>query len=188
MDINVSTYWDYMMMIAPPAEVLEVIGKYKKATARLIGNYEGMYSQAHISVSRQYRQMPGTMIQKLDWYKRPISRLNPITLQVNGFSFFKQGDTGATIYAKIELNPEVTNWFTHIRKVFGDKKWDAVPHITIAKNVPAAPFQKVWPKISDKQYQFDFLPQSITVLSRPMIGGHNQIWTPFKELYFNNFG
>lgn len=187
MEINEASYSDYMMIISPPAEVMEVIGKYKKATARLIGNFDGMYGKAHISVSNQHRQMPNIMLQKLDCYQRPINRLNPVKLYVNGFSFFKHGNTGATIYAKIELNPEVNNWFNHLKKIFGDKKKDAVPHITVAKNIPVEQFRVLWPKFADKQYRYEFTPQCLTVLSRPMIGGRDKYWTPVRELYFNNF-
>lgn len=121
MDINASTYSDYMMLISPPPEVIEGISKYKKASARLIGDFEGMYGKAHISLTSQYRQIPGLMMQKLDAYRKPVSSLNPVQLHINGFSFFKHGDTSATIYAKIELNAEVANWFIHLKRIFGDK-------------------------------------------------------------------
>jgi 2'-5' RNA ligase len=188
MDVNANTYSDYMIVISPPVEVDEVIGKYKRATERLIGSFEGMRSKAHISVSQQHRQMPDLMQQKLDCYQRALNRLPPVKLYVNGFGFFKHGDTGATIYAKIELNNEVANWFKQLKRVFGDKKKDAVPHITVARNIPAERFQTLWPKFVDKQYRHDFTPQSLTVLSRPMINGRDKYWTPMRELYFNNFG
>ncbi|WP_348047536.1 2'-5' RNA ligase family protein [Mucilaginibacter sp.] len=188
MDVNEKTYSDYMMVISPPAEVEEMIRKYKKASARLIGDFEGMYSKAHISITNQHRQMPDMMQQKLDCYMRPINRLRPVPMYVNGFSYFTHGNTTATIYAKIELTPEVTNWFLHIKRIFGDKRKDTAPHITVAKSIPMEHFQKLWPKFIGQQYQFEFTPQSVTVLSRPMIGGHGKYWTPFKELYFNNFG
>lgn len=187
MDINAATYSDHMMIISPPAEVMEVIKKYKKATARLIGDFEGMYSKAHISVAAQPRQMPFVMGQKLDCYQRSISRLKPVTLRVNGFGHFLHGKTTATVYAKIELYPELTNWFDHLRKILGDRKKGAVPHITIAKNIPIEHFRILWPKFIGQRYQYDITPQSITVLSRPMIGGKDKYWTPVRELYFNNF-
>ena len=187
MDINASTYSDYMMIISPPAGVMETISKYKKATARVIGDYDGMHGRAHISITNHHRQMPGMMVQKLDCYQRDISRLKPVHLYVNGFNFFKHGATGLTVYAKIELNAEVNNWFKYLRRVLGDKTQTMVPHITVAKNIPADKFRVLWPKFIDQQYQYDFIPQSITVLSRPMIGGYQQSWTLFKELYFNNF-
>ncbi|EHQ28743.1 2'-5' RNA ligase family protein [Mucilaginibacter paludis] len=187
MDINASTYSDYMMLISPPPEVIEGISKYKKASARLIGDFEGMYGKAHISLTSQYRQIPGLMMQKLDAYRKPVSSLNPVQLHINGFSFFKHGDTSATIYAKIELNAEVANWFIHLKRIFGDKNKTSIPHITVVKNIPVELFKTLWPKFTDQRYRYDFIPQSITILSRPMIGGREHYWTPFKELYFNNF-
>src|ERR1700761_6788783 len=104
MDTNANTYSDYLFIISPPPEVIEVISKYKKATARVIGNYDGMLGTAHISVTNQHMQIPGMMLQKLQCYQKPINRLSAIPLHINGFSYFKHGDTGATVYAKIELN------------------------------------------------------------------------------------
>lgn len=188
MDVNANTYSDYMMIISPPAEVMDVIMRYKKASARLIGDFEGMYSKAHISVANQHRQMPYVMGQKLECYQRPINRLKPVIMHVNGFNYFKHGNAAATIYAKIELNTEINNWFNHIKRIFGEKRKDIVPHIPVAKNVPVEQFQILWPKFIAQQYRFDFTPQSITVLTRPMIGGKDKFGTPMKELYFNNFG
>jgi 2'-5' RNA ligase len=188
MNINERTYSDYMMVIAPPAEVDLMIAKYKKATARVIGDFEGMYSPTHISVTAQHRQMPDMMKQKLDIYLKYINRLRPVTLHINGFSFFKHGDMGATIYAKIAIDAELNIWFTHLKRTFGDKSKNTLPHITVAKNIPIEKFRRLWPKFIDQQYQYSFIPQGITVLRRPMIGGKDLYWTVFKELYFNNFG
>jgi 2'-5' RNA ligase len=187
MNINESTYSDYMLIIAPPAEVEQVINQYKRATARVIGSFDGLYGKAHITVANQHRQMPNMMIQKLGCYQKPISRLKAIPMYVNGFAFFKHGNSAVTVYAKIELNTQVNNWFTHLKRIFGDKTKTMVPHITIAKNIPADLFRVLWPNYIDKKYQHCFTPQSITVLSRPMIGGRDHYWVPFKELYFNNF-
>lgn len=186
MDVNANTYSDYLMLISPPDRVSEVIGKYKKATFKHIGSFDGLYSTPHISLTTQLRQMPVMMTQKLEFYQRSVNRLPAIPLYINGFSYFTNEKAGMTIYAKIEMNGHVEKWFGELRKALGGKQ-KIVPHITIAKSLSPEYFQRLWPKFINQQYQFEFTPQSITVLSRPMIGSREKIWTPFKELHFNNF-
>ena len=65
MDVLESTYCDYMMLISPPAEVKETVRKLKLSSAKVIGEYEGMHSIAHITVTGQGRQMPVMMKEKL---------------------------------------------------------------------------------------------------------------------------
>jgi 2'-5' RNA ligase len=123
------------------------------------------------------------MGQKLDCYQRFIGRLKPIELRVAGFSYFTHGRQGFTIYAKIELNTEVNQWFAHLGRIFGERH-TIIPHITIAKNIPPHAFKMLWPEFSVRQYRAAFTPDVLTVLRRPTINMSNQYWAPFKELHF----
>jgi hypothetical protein len=187
MDTNAITYSDYLMVIRPPEGVVAVIKKYKKATANVIGNYNGMDNEPHILLTRQYRQMPSSMKQKLDCKKRILSGIKPVTLFVNGFNYVKHSDVTATIYAKIETNNEVSRWFAGIKKIFHDQQKSPLTHIPIAENIPLKKFEAVWPKFTGKRYSESFTPQGITILSKPMIGGKEMPWCLFGELYFKNF-
>jgi len=181
--INTATYSDYMLLISPPEAVKDMVRKYKLSCAKVIGNFDGMHSIAHITVTGQHRQMPVTMLQKLDCYQRSLIRLKPIELNITGFNYFTHGKQGATIYAKIELNTEVNKWFDHLKRIFGDRQ-SIVPHITIAKNIPVHAFQALWPHFVNRAYRESFVPDKLVVLSRPMINMADDKWRFFKELQF----
>ncbi|WP_295655528.1 2'-5' RNA ligase family protein [uncultured Mucilaginibacter sp.] len=181
--ISASIYSDYMLVIPPPNEVKEMIRKYKLSCAKVIGHYDGMHSIAHISVTGQHRQMPVTMGQKLDCYQRALIRLKPIELNINGFGNFMHGSSGATIYAKIEMNTEVNRWFEQLKRVFGDRK-TIVPHITIAKNIPLYAFKALWPHFVNREYRERFVPDRLTTLTRPTFYTEGEFWRVFKELHF----
>jgi hypothetical protein len=182
--INAATYSDYLLLISPPHEVKEMVRKYKLSSARMIGNYDGMHGIAHISVTRQHRQMPVTMGQKLDNYQRFVGRLKPIEIRIVGFSYFTHGRQGFTIYAKIELNAEVNKWFAHLGRIFGERHTNT-PHITIAKNIPPHAFKMLWPEFAVRDYRAGFTPDKLTVLRQPTINLNNEHWVPFKELLFS---
>ncbi|MBW4891392.1 2'-5' RNA ligase family protein [Mucilaginibacter sp. HMF5004] len=182
--VNAATYSDYMLLIAPPDEVIEMVRKYKLSSARMIGNFDSMHSKAHISVTGQYRQMPVTMRQKLDNYQRFVGRLKSIELRIAGFAYFSHGRSGFTIYAKIELNTEVNKWFAHLKRIFGDRQ-GITPHITIAKNIPPHAFKMLWPEFAMREYAETFTPDKLTVLCRPTININDDNWVHFKELHFS---
>jgi hypothetical protein len=53
-----TSYADYLFLLSPPEPVKELIGKYKKASAKHIGEFKSMDSPAHISVMHAERQKP----------------------------------------------------------------------------------------------------------------------------------
>ncbi|WP_448697717.1 2'-5' RNA ligase family protein [Mucilaginibacter sp. AW1-3] len=183
MDILESTYCDYMMMISPPAEIRETVRKLKLSSAKVIGEYRGKHSIAHITVTGQGRQMPVMMKEKLEYYQKKLLRVKANYIAVKGFYYFLHGASSATIYARLVLSEELTAWFASIRNVFGDRQ-QFVPHITIVKDMPMADFKKLWPYFEHREFSAHFLADRLTVLSRPTFGSSNNHWTIFKDLYF----
>jgi 2'-5' RNA ligase len=182
MKVSESTYCDYMIMISPPAEIKEMIRKYKLSSAKVIGVYDGMHSIAHITVTGQGRQMPVMMLQKLDYYQKKFLRIKANYIRIKGFNFFTHGASSATIYAQLELSTELRTWFAQLKKVFGDGQ-HSVPHITVVKDIPIADFKKLWPYFEGRSYNAYFLADRLTVLSRPTFGSNENHWMLFKELY-----
>ena len=182
--ISASAYSDYMVIISPPDDVEEIVRKCKEFCERKVGQFDSRYSRAHISVAGQARQMPITMGQKLDCYQRSLIRLKPVELHIRNFDKFDNGKAGFTIYAKIELNDDVKKWFGQLSKVFGNRE-SVTPHITIAKTLPDSAFKKLWKTFDTLEYRRAFVPDKLTVLSRPCFSPGRVHWTHFKELYFS---
>lgn len=183
MEILQSTYCDYMMLISPPAEIRETVRKLKLSSAKVIGEYPGKHSIAHITVAGQGRQMPVMMKEKLEYYQKKLLRIKASYIAIKGFHYFLHGSASATIYARLVLSPELTGWFASIRKVFGHSQ-QFVPHITIVKDIPLTDFKKLWPYFEHRAFNAYFLADRLTVLSRPTFGNNNNHWTNFKDIYF----
>src|SRR4051812_20679980 len=100
-----TAYTDYLMLISPPEKVISQIGKYKKASVRVIGGFEGMHEQAQISITRQYRCKPYLVQHALQTMAQKLSAIPPFELHIKGFAHHNVGITGKTIYAALELSP-----------------------------------------------------------------------------------
>lgn len=173
-------YRDYMMIISPPAHITEQVKKFKQASERLIGEFEGMHSKAHISLKRLHRQKPFWTEPLLKEIEKELVLIEPFTLQLNGFAHFLPTDF-TTIYAAIQSTPAMEDWFKRLRSCLSEKK--AVPHITIARQVPNDKAKKLWPKFKDRRWHDSFEVNMLTILQRETFG-YDKNWKHFKDIHF----
>ncbi len=173
-------YQDYLIILSLPAHLNEEVKKYKRSSARLIGDFEGMQSKAHISMKTLKRQRPGEPDQLFAKLEKELSLIEPFTLQIGGFATFLPTDF-TTIYAAIKSTPEMEDWFKRLRKCLEEKK--AVPHITIARQVPNDKAKKLWPKFKDRVWDDEFEVDRLTILQRNS-HGKERYWRKFKEITF----
>lgn len=156
-------YRDYFIILSPPIHIAEQVKKFKQASQRLIGDFEGLHSKAHISMKKLLRQKPFWTEPQFDELEKQLSLIEPVTLQINGFATFLPTDY-TTIYAAILSAPEMEDWFKRLRKCLNEKK--SVPHITIARQVPNAQAKKLWPKFKDRPWNETFEMRFLTILYR----------------------
>ena len=175
-----SDYKDYMFLLSPPENINEQVKKFKQASERLIGEFESMHSKTHISLKNMRRQKEYWVTPIFEQLEKELSLIEPMTLQINGFMTFLPTDF-TTIYAAIKSTPEMEDWFKRIRKSLNEKK--AVPHITIARQVPNALAKKLWPKFKDRLWDDEFEINRLTILQRETFGS-DKYWKPFKEIRF----
>ena len=173
-------YKDYMIILSPPFIIAEQVKKFKLSSRRLIGDFEGMHSRAHITMSLLKRQKPFHTEPLIKRLEKELSLLEPGTLQLNGFATFLPTDY-TTIYAAIKSTPVMEDWFKRLRKSLNEKK--SVPHITIARQVPNEKAKKLWPKFKDRKWDEEFEVKRLTILHRETFG-YEKIWRPFTEIPF----
>jgi 2'-5' RNA ligase len=173
-------YKDYLILLSPPENINEQVKKFKQASARLIGDFDGIHGRAHITLKALRRQKPFWTEPLFAQLEKELSLIEPMTLQINGFATFLPTDF-TTIFAAIKSTPEIEDWFKRIRKSLNEKK--AVPHITIARQIPNALAKKLWPKFKDRQWDDEFEIDRLTILQRETFGGDKH-WKPFKEIRF----
>jgi len=173
-------YKDYLIILSPPEAIAEQVKKFKLSSARLIGDFDGVYGKAHLTVKVLSRQKPFWTEPLFAQLEKELSLIEPVTLQIKGFATFLPTDF-TTIYAAIRSTPAIEDWFKRLRKCLNEKK--AVPHITIAKQIPNELAKKLWPKFKDRLWDDEFEVTRLTVLERETYG-YDKKWKPFKEIPF----
>ena len=171
------------MLIAPPQNVRYDIDRYKRASARLIGDFEGMRSPAHISVNHQHRCKPFVARHAIMQMGEKLGMLTPQELHISNFKYFKNDDSSYTIYACVVVNDFTARWFKGLQNSMRIIQKQVVPHIVIARNIPPDKFKKLWPKFEQARFQTKFLADRLTVLEKETYVPHSR-WQIIKEFKF----
>jgi 2'-5' RNA ligase len=177
-----TSYADYLFLLSPPEPVKELVGKYKKASAKHIGNFKSMDSPAHISVMHMERQKPHFADHTVSQIERVINIMPLVLLHIDGFKYFSHLHNQYTIYAHIRITPAVDAWFTLLKKHLSIRK-TLVPHVTVVRNVSEADFNTLWPHFKHKKVVEPFWIKELKIVKRETFGGSPK-WEPFKTFGF----
>jgi hypothetical protein len=179
------SYADYLIVISLPDDVKNQIGRYKRASVNLIGEFEGIQRTPYLIITHQVRCKPFLVQPAIDLMAKRISTMPPIELQINGFGNCSKGYNAKSIYAQIAVNEKVNNWFKLLNKQIGLKTTNAVPHIPLVPNIPLTAFNKLWPNLVNKPLITPFTVNSLTILHRDTFADYCE-WALYKELTFGN--
>jgi 2'-5' RNA ligase len=180
-----TSYADYLFIISPPDSLAKEIDRYKRASANVIGNFEGRHSRAHITITYQTRCKPFLVEPAIQRMQKNLRSIPPVELQIKRFNYFTHGASARTIYAEIEITPAVERWFKLMIQQLGIKIKRFVPHITVARNIPVTAFNKLWPNFANRSFEHTFKVNSITILHRETFAEYCE-WRVYKELRFEN--
>jgi 2'-5' RNA ligase len=177
-----TSYADYLFLLSPPEAIKHEISRYKKASARLIGDYKSMDSPAHISLLHVERQKPFFANTTVGLMEKKLYIMPPVLLHVDGFRYFTHLHSKMTIYAHIRSTPAVEAWFTLLKKNLNIKK-ALIPHITVARDIPETDFNTLWPYFRHKQLVEPFWINELKIVQRETFGSIPK-WAPFKTFQF----
>ncbi|TWR26609.1 2'-5' RNA ligase family protein [Mucilaginibacter achroorhodeus] len=161
----------FMNLISLPDESNAHIMRFKRACAKHIGQFASMNSRAHISFPALVfdENTSATSFNYDDYYRvieSILGNVPAISLKVKGFEYLQHGDQYRTICAALELDPVTMRWFSFFEKIFPAKQ-KIKPHITIARKIPVASFNKLWPHFQKIDFKDRFTVRNITVLHNP---------------------
>ncbi|MFD0764996.1 2'-5' RNA ligase family protein [Mucilaginibacter lutimaris] len=178
-----TSYADYLFLLTPPDPINELIGKYKKASVKHIGNFNGMDSPAHVSVMHMERQKPYFADHTILQIERAINITPPVLLHIDGFKYFTHLHSQYTIYAHIRITPAVDAWFSLLKKNLSMRK-TLVPHVTVVRNIKEADFNTLWPHFKHKKLVEPFWINELKIVKRETFGSSPK-WEAFKTMKFN---
>jgi len=181
---------DFLVVISPDERIIKDISLYKKACAKHVGIFPGLYSKAHISLIlcreeiKRPRQSTFIHEQYFKMISHTIAQIESVKLNIKGFNYFTHGKKTKTIYAELELSPEIIDWFNVLKKLLYIEG-ELTPHITIARTISFNDFDKLWPFFEKIEYHDSFTPDCITVLTREPDNGLKN-YSLFTKLPFSN--
>lgn len=175
-------YADFLILLSPSDKVKVQVRNHKLHAVEVIGNYESMHSIAHISIKKMHRQKSFLTEPVIRSLTPKLATIPSISLCIDGFDYFNHGEDYKTIYAKIHSTPEVTQWFKTLKKHLNIKEF-MVPHITIARNIPVADFNQLWPYFKDMNWSESFTVNELTVLQKETFAPFAK-WEKFTRLPF----
>ncbi len=177
-------YEDYLMLLSPPEAIKHEISRYKKASAKIIGNYKSINSPAHISIMHMERQKPFMADKNVELMEQTLAQLPPVLLHWDGFAHFTHLHKKMTIYGNIRSTPASDEWFNQLKKKLKIKK-NIAPHITVVRDVPEEKFNMLWPHFRHKKLVEPFWINALTVVKRDTFDAYAQ-WEFFKSFGFKN--
>lgn len=175
-------YADYLFLLSPPQPVIDEVARYKKASAKHIGDFSSMNSNAHISVMTAERQKPYFAENTLNRLEQRLAIMPPILLHIDGFKYFEHLHDKKTIYAAIRNTPAVDDWFELMRKNLGIKKV-FLPHVTVCRNISNEQFSTLWPHFRHKRWTEPFWANELTIARRETFEPFAK-WQTLKRISF----
>lgn len=164
---------DYLLVISPSEEVISAVKEFKRIAKQMIGPFPSFNSKAHITVNHYYDRNALYFDDRVITYRKMISRINSFDITISGFDYFQHQNT-YTLYAKVDLDPNITTTFFKFRKVFGADVRNT-PHVTIARGLSFPQLQQLWDYFKNIHFECSFYTEEIVVLKAPIQQFHNYL-------------
>lgn len=164
---------DYLLVIAPSEEVITQVREFKRIATKMIGFFPSFNSKAHITINHYYDRNALYFDDRVATYRNMISKIDSFDITVCGFDHFEHQNT-YTIFARVELNPNITSTFFKFRKVFGADVRNT-PHITIARSLTYTQFKTLWDHFKNLKFECSFYTEEIVVLKAPIQAFHEYL-------------
>ncbi|AMR33138.1 hypothetical protein A0256_17800 [Mucilaginibacter sp. PAMC 26640] len=178
-------YTDYLFLLTPPEVIKTEVMRYKKASAKYIGDFPGLQSPANIIVNQLDRQKPYMTETAMENLHARLSVMPPVLLHMDGFKNISQLHGKFAIYAYMRSTPAMESWFALLCKNLNIKK-TVFPHIPVVRNIAEVDFKKLWPNFQHKKLAEPFWLRELKVLQRESFGTTHGKWEPYKTIEFKN--
>lgn len=191
------TLYEYHILLSPSDAIKEDVDNLKQQLHELIGIApRDLQSIAHITLHKM-EAFESTDVKAL--IKKAVTGVTKFTIKVNGYDKFEHGSE-RTFYLKVEnphpvdelasaiknpkkkRAPKVVNRQTSIVDKPSDlkpKKLGMVPHITIARNIPASDLEKI-EDFTPFEYTNEWVCDRITIRRR--LANTDKLFTPAGEV------
>ena len=152
---------EYFFVISPPAAVVQAIRQFKARLHAAIGlDVVNMRSMAHISLCKFRENENDSLI--ISKAAATLRHKTIFDIRLAGAETFLHQEQAGTLYISIAQPEPVNIVMKLLCSAFMRACRPAIPHLTIARNVPLPSFIKINP--ADFDYHYDFICRHVTIL------------------------
>jgi 2'-5' RNA ligase len=178
------TLYDYLLIVTPGTQINNDVKAMKKLIALELGMNSNRISEAHISLFRS--EFPVKYQDDFIHLLENIAKKQSgFTLYTSRFDHFEHGNGSDkhTIYVNVANPKPMAELHKKILQEFDIRQTTYKPHISLARAISTAEFQKVYDHFNNQIFVRSFQCRSFTLLRRPAAGGS---YEPVKEFVFGN--
>ncbi len=157
----------FFLALVPDEPGQSEMMQFKYDAARLFNSRKSLNSPAHITLIPPFFATENEVGELISGLAESISGTEPFEIRVNGFDRFGK----RVIFLNVESNDKLDTLQQRLYDSFaGRYKGKIKPnrfhaHITVAfRDLEPAVFPKAWEYFSQKEYEYSFTPEAITVL------------------------
>ena len=179
---------EFLHLLSLPLASDKKIQLFKRSCFKHIGRYMSMNARGHISFAKfiddvdEQTGVPKLLDSYHEIYQQIFLRVPPPVIKLQGFGYFEHGPNYRTIYAAIVMDEKTTTWFDFVKQVFSIGN-DFNPHVTIARRISTANFNKLWPFFERIQFEDSFQIDFLTVLAKK--ANHKELnYQLYKQILF----
>lgn len=176
--VQESRLCEFLIILPLPNKIRVQTVVFKEEFEVLYGGYNSRHSIPHITIC-DFLLFEHRTFDIMNFFKKRLSSLDPLKLQVTGFDSFQSSKT-------IFLNVEVTEKFKHLQtqiditrqmlKLRKNYFQSNRPHITIAKNLAPDVFQEAKEVFAKRDFQGDFEIDHMDILKFDFITRKYQLF------------
>lgn len=169
------TMYEYYFLISPPTEIKEYVEELKEIFKE--SDYESgtLSLMAHISLFTQLA--PESFDMSTEASKALIGQ-SKFNVKITGADHFKNGNQ-RTLYLKIENHHPFSSLITSLKQKFRKIPKKIVPHISIARHINEADYEKIGSPDPFK-YMNEWLCDRIVIIRR--VAGSIRGFSPYSEI------
>jgi 2'-5' RNA ligase len=180
------TVHQYFFIISPPDAIKSKVKslKYKLHKAVGLSDYN-LHSVPHISLMSFHTMRPVNE-RFFNALQQLFSDNNTFDVDLNGFEYFEHGEESNTIYVKIENSYQIVKVYHELHRLLGLSVRSFVPHLTVARTMSRARFNKSYEMIKQHSFTEKFSCSQVTILERKLQHGVVSNYRILKEIEFSN--
>lgn len=183
---DTSVLYEYFFMIAPPECTKHKIKTLKQSihkAARLSAYNLITVSPVSIMSFNSFSPVNEHFLNVVNDF---IKRIASFKMTFDGFDNFAHGAVSNTIYVKLTDHSKITVLYKELHHLLGLKQRAFTPHLTIARTIPRANFNKSFTAIKKQHFKEEFMCEEITLLERKIHHGVVSKYKILKEMKLKN--